>query len=143
MIVSEFASQVWTLTKKDLLLVARRRWFSTFIRAIAFPIVLTVILASVKDWIHNGGGYGVGTPSPIRSLPEAFDAVGDTRKNFAIVDRGLAGEDARYVIDQLSSMARNGGRNVQTVSDSDELKNVCPSSSKGVSISERVHACYG
>lgn len=58
MILSEFAKQTWVLTKKDLLLVARRRWFSTFIRAVAFPIVLTVIIASVKDWIHNDGGYG-------------------------------------------------------------------------------------
>lgn len=59
MIISEFAKQTWVLTKKDLLLVARRRWFSTFIRAVAFPIVLTVIIASVKKWIHNDGGYGM------------------------------------------------------------------------------------
>jgi hypothetical protein len=59
MIISEFAKQTWVLTKKDLLLVAKRRWFSTFIRAVAFPIVLTVIIASVKEWIHNDGGYGM------------------------------------------------------------------------------------
>lgn len=133
MTVSELASQTWTLTKKDLLLVARRRWFSTFIRAVAFPIVLTVILASVKDWIHNNGGYGIGSPSPIRSLPEAFNAVGSQRPNFVIVDRGLPGEDVRYVIDQLSTMARNGHRDVQILKDSDEISNACPSSSKGVS----------
>lgn len=134
MTVCELVSQTWTLTKKDLLLIARRRWFSTFIRAVAFPIVLTVILASVKDWIHNKGGYGVGTPSPIRSLPEAFNVVGNERPNFVIVDRGLQGQDVRFVIDQLSEMARNGSRNVQTVSSSDELTTACPSSSKGVSL---------
>lgn len=56
MIANHFADQVWTLTKKDLLLLARRRWLSTFIRAVAFPIILTVILASVKTWIKNDGG---------------------------------------------------------------------------------------
>jgi hypothetical protein len=59
MIVPEFVGQTWTLTKKDLLLLARKRWLSTFIRAVAFPIVLTVILGSVKIWIQNGGGESV------------------------------------------------------------------------------------
>lgn len=142
MTVSELVSQTWTLTKKDLLLVARRRWFSTFIRAVAFPIVLTVILASVKNWIHNNGGYGIGEPSPIRTLPEAFDAVGSQRPNFVIVDRGLPGEDVKFVIDQLSSMARDGNRNVQMVKTSDEITNACPSSSKGVS-RIKVHNAVG
>ncbi|KAK4500459.1 hypothetical protein PRZ48_008648 [Zasmidium cellare] len=137
MAFSELVSQIFTLTKKDLLLVARRRWFSTFIRAVAFPIVLTVILASVKNWIHNNGGYGIGSPSPIRSLPEAFNAVGDQRRDFAIVDRGLPGADVRFVIDQLSTMARNGNRNLQIVKDSDDLTTACPSSSKGVT------PCFG
>ena len=129
--VSGFLDQTWTLTKKDLLLVVRRRWLSTFIRAVAFPIVLTVILASVKTWIHNDGGYGVGTPSPIRSLPDAFDAVGSSRKNFVIVDRGLQGENIRYVIDSLRDMATNGGRTVRIANDDSQIAGLCPSSSKG------------
>ncbi|KXT09611.1 hypothetical protein AC579_7646 [Pseudocercospora musae] len=132
MALTQLASQTWTLTKKDLLLIAQRRWFSTFIRAVAFPIVLTVILASVKNWIHNNGGYGFGNPSPIRSLSEAFDYVGSTRSKFVIVDRDLAGDDVRSVIDELSKMARNGNRELHTLQDSSEIANICPSSSKGV-----------
>nr|POF14041.1 atp-binding cassette sub-family a member 3 [Quercus suber] len=132
MTVTEFVNQVWTLTKKDLLLTVRRRWLSTFIRAVAFPIVLSVILASVKTWIHNDGGYGIGTPTAIRSLPDAFDLVGNTRKNFVIVDRGLPGDDVRSLIQDLSTLARNGGRDVQTVRNSYDLRTACPSSSKGV-----------
>lgn len=137
MIFSTFASQTWTLIKKDLLLVGRRRWLSTFIRALAFPVILTVIIASVKKWIHNGGGYGIGSPTPIRSLPEAFTYVGNTRKNFVIVDRGLPGEDIRYVIDQLKTMAQNGNRNLFILTNSDDIPTVCPSSSKGVT------ECFG
>lgn len=133
MIVSQFLSQTWTLTKKDLLLIVRRRWFSTFVRAVAFPIVLTVILCEVKDWIHNDGGYGIGNPTPIRSLPEAFDLAGNTRKKFVIVDRGLPGEDVHFVIDQLSTQARNGNRNLHVVSRQDDIRILCPASSKGVS----------
>ncbi|KAI5362419.1 putative AAA+ ATPase domain, ABC transporter, ABC transporter A [Septoria linicola] len=130
--VSGFFDQTWTLTKKDLLLIARRRWLSTFIRAVAFPIVLTVILASVKNWIHNDGGYGIGVPTPIRPLPEAFQAVGDTRKNFVIVDRGLPGDGVRNVINQLRDMAEQGGRTVRVVQSNNQISSVCPSSSKGV-----------
>ncbi|KAK4625533.1 Retinal-specific phospholipid-transporting ATPase ABCA4 [Fulvia fulva] len=137
MIISELCGQTWTLTKKELLLIARRRWLSTFIRAVAFPIVLTAILASVKTWIHNDGGYGTATPSPIRTLSEAFAVVGDTRKQFVIVDRGLQGADVRAVIDELDQAARDGGRNVQFVTDSRQLIQVCPSSSKGVT------SCFG
>jgi hypothetical protein len=68
MIVSAFISQTWTLTKKDLLLLARRRWLSTFIRAVAFPIVLTVILASVKEWIKSGGGQCIVQPQYIAPM---------------------------------------------------------------------------
>ncbi|KAF2206856.1 hypothetical protein CERZMDRAFT_122855 [Cercospora zeae-maydis SCOH1-5] len=127
-----FLAQTWTLTEKDLLLIVRRRWLSTFIRALAFPLVLTVILASIKNWIHNDGGYGVGTPSPIRSLPEAFDAVGNMRNKFVIVDRGLQGDDIRYIIDQLRDMASNGGRTVTMLQDDSQIPGICPSSSKGV-----------
>ncbi|GIZ45007.1 hypothetical protein CKM354_000819100 [Cercospora kikuchii] len=130
--ITQFLGQTWTLTEKDLLLIVRRRWLSTFIRALAFPVVLTVILASIKNWIHNDGGYGIGTPSPIRSLPEAFNAVGDARKKFVIVDRGLQGDDIRYIIDQLRDMANNGGRTVTMLTDDYQIPGVCPSSSKGV-----------
>lgn len=131
MIISNFACQTSTLTKKDLLLIPRRRWFSTFIRALAFLVILTAILASVTTWIQNGGGYGIGEPSPIRTLPEAFDFAGQTRKNFVIVDRELQGSDVRGVIDQLSTLARHGNRDLHVVQDNSNIEQVCPSSSKG------------
>ncbi|KJX98170.1 abc transporter like protein [Zymoseptoria brevis] len=130
--MAQLIGQVWTLTKKDLLLLARRRWFSAFIRAVAFPIVLTVILASVKTWIKNDGGNGVGTPTPIRSLPEAFNIVGGTRKNFVLVNHGLGGDDALSVIDELTTTARNGNRDVHLANTTAQIQELCPSTSRGV-----------
>lgn len=72
-------SQIWTLTKKDLLLVARRDWFSTALRALLLPIAITIVLSYVKILTASHGGNGIGSPSPVLSMPEAFKAASDIR----------------------------------------------------------------
>ena len=74
-----FVSQIWTLTKKDLLLVARRNWFSTALRALVLPLAITLVLSYVKILTASHGGNGIGTPSPLLSMSDAFNAAGDTR----------------------------------------------------------------
>jgi hypothetical protein len=77
-------------------------------------------------------GNGVGTPTPIRTLPEAFAVDGGARKNFVIVNRGLNGNDVLSVIDELSTMAREGNRDLHLVNTTAEVQETCPSSSRGV-----------
>lgn len=72
-------SQIWTLTKKDLLLVARRNWLSTALRALLLPIAITIVLSYVRILNSSSGGDGIGSPSPVLSMPEAFNAAGGTR----------------------------------------------------------------
>lgn len=80
---------------------------------------------------------GIGSPTPIRSLAEAFDAVGDNRKDFVIVDRGFQQSDVRFVINELSTLARDGKRDLHILSDDTDIPNICPASSKGVT------TCFG
>lgn len=61
-----FLQQTWTLAEKDLLIVLGRRYVSTLIRALIFPIVFTVVISNIRNWTASSGVNGVGTPSPLR-----------------------------------------------------------------------------
>ncbi|KAK5166925.1 uncharacterized protein LTR77_007654 [Saxophila tyrrhenica] len=141
-----FLSQTWTLTKKDLLLVARRSWFTTLLRALVLPIVVTAVLSSVKTINDTNGALGVGTPAPLLSLPEAFKAAGNGRNKFCVVasvqhddfiDHDLSGNDIHSVIEDISTTFRDAGKTVFRSSTAGSLVQHCPASSKGVT------ACWG
>lgn len=48
------------------------------------------------------------------------------------MDRGFRESDVRFVIDELSDLARNGSRNLHILPDETDIPNICPASSKGV-----------
>lgn len=132
-----FWSQTWTLTKKDLLLVARRRWFTTAGRALILPILSTFVVAYVKVWVSTKGHYGIGTPSPVLSLPEAFKYASGTRDRFVMINSGSVANDVHSVITELNSTFKAGHKQVHYIHDRAELLRLCPSSSRGVS------PCFG
>ena len=133
----QFARQTWALVKKDLIILLRRRWLSTVVRALIFPVVLTVILAYIKVWTATSGTYGVGTPSAIRSLSDALSETGSTRPKVVLINGGFADGDIAFVIDQLSATINNSDKELHLLIDSSELPTLCPSSNSGVS------SCYG
>ena len=132
-----FWTQVWTLTKKDLLLVGRRRWFTTLGRALILPILFTFVVAYVKVWVSTTGHYGIGTPSEVMDLPEAFNYAGSTRNRFVLINRVGDANDVQQVINELASTFRDANKDVHIVRHTSALFDLCPSSSRGVS------PCYG
>ncbi|KAK3711836.1 hypothetical protein LTR37_009354 [Vermiconidia calcicola] len=133
----QFLKQTWTLTQKDLLLVARRSWLSTASRAIVLPIILTVVLSYLRIWLATSGNYGIGVPHELRSLSDALSATGHNRNKFVIVDNNLDGDDVQTVINQLSSTFNASNKKVYITHDSSKIQTICPASNKGVT------DCYG
>ena len=132
-----FLKQIWVLAQKDLLIVLQRRWLSTFIRALVFPVVLTVVLAYIRFWTSTSGYYGIGTPTPIKSFSDALHATGSTRPNVVIVDNGIHSDDVNAVIADLATPILGNGKTLHRTSDISQLSELCPSSNGGVS------NCYG
>lgn len=132
-----FWSQVWTLTKKDLLIVGRRSWFTTIGRALILPVIFTFVVCYVKVWVSTKGHYGIGTASPVMNLTEAFKYAAPERNRFVVIDNYHQVNDIQTVIDELTSTFRDGSKVVHVRHDRSQLSELCPSSSRGVS------PCFG
>ena len=130
-------SQTWTLTKKDLLLVGRRSWFTTIGRALVLPIIFTFIVSYVKAWVSGKGHYGVGTPSPVMSLPEAFKYSSSTHNRFVIINQAQDVNDVQSVTNELISTFKSANKETHVIRDRSDLHHLCPSSSHGAS------PCFG
>ena len=133
----QLARQTWALIKKDLIILLRRHWLSTAIRSLIFPIVFTVVLCYIRVWTATPGTYGVGTPTPIKSLADALAETGSTRPKVVLINGGFTDGDVGSVIDQLSTTINKSGKELHTLEDSSGLPSICPSSNAGVS------SCYG
>lgn len=133
----QFVRQTWTLVKKDLIILARRHALSTAIRALLFPLLATFVLAYIKVWTATPGLYGIGTPTPIKSLADALAETGSARPKVIIMNGGFTDGDIGSVVDQLSTTIQNNGKELHILKDDSELQSLCPSSTGGVS------NCYG
>ena len=125
--------QTWALVRKDLLILLRRHWLSTVIRALIFPIIFTFVIAYIKVWTAAPGLYGVGTATPVKSLAEAFAETGKTRPKVVLINHGLTDGDIGSVIDQLSTTVHDSGKELYIIPDNSQLPSICPSSNGGVS----------
>lgn len=132
-----FARQTLALIRKELLITLWRHWFYTAIRALLFPVIFTVVIASIRNWILPSAYFGTGSPAPIRSFSDALSAAGSTRPRVVFINNGFQDGDIGHVIDQLSTTARNAGKDVRTLPDDSRLSSICPTSNKGIS------DCYG
>ena len=125
--------QTWVLTKKNFTLIVLRHWFWTFIRALAFPIVLAVILGQARNWISPSAGYGIGQSFALPTLGEALDQTGNSRPNIVIVDNGLTGTDVDQVITNLTSIFSQHGKTVTRSSNDTAITRICAASLQGIS----------
>ncbi|ETN41754.1 uncharacterized protein HMPREF1541_03691 [Cyphellophora europaea CBS 101466] len=128
--------QTWTLTKKNLLIVAWRQWFSTVIRAILLPIGFILLISYVRLFFLPPSIYGFGEPRPIRDPASAF-AAQSGRDRVVIVDNGFAGGQIQQACDDLSQVYNDAGAEVHVVSSPSDLSTWCRSSLTGSS------RCYG
>lgn len=149
-----FWKQTWTLTLKNLMIVFVRHWLSTTLRAVVLPIVFVRLVTSIasfgllmrhqmffisyaKNLFVPPSVFGVGTASPVRSLPEAFGAAASFRNKVVFVNNGHTQGDIQRLINELSTTIQMAGKTVQVVQTDLDVIEACPSSLRGVS------SCYG
>ena len=79
--------QIWTLIRKNLLIVLWRHWFWTIIRAFIAPILFMWFITYSKNFFIPPSTYGIGTPAPVLSLTDALGAASG-RSTVAFVNNG-------------------------------------------------------
>ncbi|KAI9840875.1 MAG: hypothetical protein M1837_001254 [Sclerophora amabilis] len=126
--------QIWTLTRKNLLIALWRRWFTTPLRALILPIAFAFFLSYVRNFFLPPSNYGFGSPRPLRHL--TTDAIGSargSRDTVAFVHNGFRGGQIEDLIDSLATPLAEAGADVRILSGEEELFSVCRSSLSGVS----------
>ncbi|KAL1645820.1 hypothetical protein SLS58_003704 [Diplodia intermedia] len=125
--------QTWTLTKKNLLIVALRHPLSTILRAVLLPILFMFFISYAKNFFVPPSSFGIGSATPVRSLENALKAAQGGRNKVVFVNNGLTGGDVETVINAVSDTVRSAGRQVAVVQSDMDLLTECPSSLRGVS----------
>jgi ATP-binding cassette, subfamily A (ABC1), member 3 len=131
-----FLRQTWALTTKDLRIVVLRRWFSTFLRAVALPIAYMFFIAYVRNFFLPPSDYGIGSPRPVRNLTsEVFgsDVSLGGRDRVVFINSGNTGGQIDQLIDNVAAPLREAGADVYTLSSDDELLEICRSNLRGLS----------
>lgn len=126
-------SQTWTLTKKNLLIVALRHPLSTTLRAVLLPILFMFFISYAKNFFVPPSSFGVGSATPIRALENALNAAQGGRNKVVFVNNGFTGGDIESLINGISNTVRSAGRQVEVVENDIDLLTQCRSSLRGVS----------
>ncbi|KAF2728683.1 P-loop containing nucleoside triphosphate hydrolase protein [Polyplosphaeria fusca] len=129
--------QLWALIRKNLLIIVARRPISTFIRAVAIPLVVVLVVAFSKNFFASSQHWGVSSPHEIHSLEDGLKATAKGRDTVAFIDNGMKGGAVASVIDSLSQRVRNAKKTPVFYKDEPELALHCRSNDGGDS------ACYG
>lgn len=91
------------------------------------------IISYAKNFFIPPSDFGIGSPTPIRSLSDAIASTAGGRDTVAIVDNGFKGGDIARVVDAISSPIRAQGKTVALLDNTTALLETCPSSIRGVS----------
>jgi ATP-binding cassette, subfamily A (ABC1), member 3 len=129
--------QIRVLTGKDLKIVGLRRWFSTFLRALALPIAYIIFIAYARSFFLPPSEYGFGVPRPIRDLTtEVFNSSTSLggRDRVIFINDGFTGGEIDILIERLSRPLRAAGADVRILPNEDGLLEVCQSSLSGSSL---------
>ncbi|GAB7358743.1 hypothetical protein MBLNU230_g3972t1 [Neophaeotheca triangularis] len=139
--VFRLARQTWTLTRKDLSIVLRHQWLSTFLRAVALPIAYMFFIAYCRNFFLPPSEYGIASsPNPIRDLTtQVFNSSTSLggRNRVVFVNNGFTGGPIEQLINGLTDRLEAAGAEVRILDGEDDLFDVCPSSLTGLS------SCYG
>jgi ABC-type multidrug transport system ATPase subunit len=132
-----FFRQTWTLTKKNLKVAFVRNWFFASIQCFWAPIIFMFFIAYAKNFFVPPSKFGIGSPTPIRSLTNALDAATGNRNTVVFVNNGHTGGDIESVINTVASTVRSAGKVARVVEREVDLLTVCRSSLRGAS------TCFG
>lgn len=128
-----FPRQIWTLTIKNLLVALVRHWFSTPVRAFLLPVVFIGFLSYARFLFIPPSVYGIGEPSPVRSLSNALDLVSGGRDKLVFVNGGFTGGHIEQVINSVAAPLRDSGKQIVTLNQEEELLSLCRNSLRGTS----------
>lgn len=128
--------QIWTLTKKNLLIVLWRHLASTVIRAFLLPVIFMFFISYAKNFFVPPANFGVGSATPVRSLLNALQEAGGGHNTVAFVDNGFTDGEIGNIISQLSTVVTSAGLRPVVVADETALLSQCRSTLRGST------ACY-
>ncbi|WPH00997.1 Hypothetical protein R9X50_00383100 [Acrodontium crateriforme] len=128
-----FVRQTWTLCKKTLTIVLMRNFLGTLIRAFLAPIIFMFIIAWAKNFFVPPSDFGIGSPSPLRSLSDAVAASAGGRDTIVFINNGHTGGDISNVIRQVQQPIEAQGKTVHVLDSEETLSTICTSSIRGVS----------
>ncbi|KAJ5317694.1 hypothetical protein N7508_002202 [Penicillium antarcticum] len=128
-----FLRQVWTLTVKNLLITFVRPSATTTLRALVLPVVFIAIISYARNFFVPPSIYGIGDPTPVRSLTSALESVSGGRDKLVFVDNGFTGGDIQRVIDQVAEPARQNGDQVVALTSESDLRETCRTTLRGTS----------
>jgi ATP-binding cassette subfamily A (ABC1) protein 3 len=128
-----FSRQIWTLTVKNLLVALVRHWLSTPIRAFLLPCIFIGFLSYARFLFIPPSVYGIGDPTPVRSLSSALDLVSGGRDKLVFVNGGFTGGDIEQVINDVAAPLRDSGKQIITLSQEAELSSLCRNTLRGTS----------
>ncbi|KAI9843397.1 MAG: hypothetical protein M1837_006423 [Sclerophora amabilis] len=129
--------QTWTLAAKNLRIAVLKHSFATSVRAFILPVAFMIFISYARNLFIPPAYYGIGTSTPIRSLPNALEAATGGRDTVVFVNNGFDSGDIDQVIQQVAAPVTAAGRVVKVVSQEQELLETCPSTLRGVS------TCFG
>ncbi|KAJ4347964.1 uncharacterized protein N0V89_009336 [Didymosphaeria variabile] len=115
--------QIWALVRKNLLIICLRRPISTFIRALAIPLVVVLVLSYTKEFFASPLKYGISSPHTIRSLKDGL-AASDGRDVVGFVSNGMQG-DVSELIDALSKTINDAGKTAKRYDTTRQLTQDC------------------
>lgn len=95
------------------------------------------ILAYVRNFFVPPSTFGIGSPTPIRSLENALAASTGNHNKVVFVTNGHTGGDIESVINTVSARVESAGKNVVVVRDDIDLLTTCASTLRGSS------TCFG
>ncbi|KAJ3540641.1 hypothetical protein NM208_g1554 [Fusarium decemcellulare] len=128
-----FWRQLWTLTVKDLRIVLYRKWISTPLRAFVLPLLFVIFLCYAKNLFFPPSTYGIAELRPVRTIPQALDALSGGRDRIVFVNNGFTDGDIEKVISNVTKPLRNQNVQIETVESESDLRYVCSSSGQGSS----------
>ena len=132
-----FVRQTWALVEKNLRIVLYRHWLGTLIRAFLAPIIFMFIIAYAKNFFVPPSDFGIGQPTPVRTLSNALAASAGGRNLVVAVDNGFTNGDIASVIETIRGPIEAAGKTFQVAANEQELLTMCPSSIRSVS------PCFG
>lgn len=129
--------QTWTLVKKNLIVVLFRHPFTTPFRCFLLPVIYTLFLAYARNLFIPASKYGIGDPSPVRTLANALQAASGGRDKVVFVNNNYHGGEIENVINLVASTVRAEGRLVEILPDEEQLLTACRNTLRGFS------TCHG